>query len=245
MRALSSSELLEVWERGRGAAPAGRALLLLEAAAPDAGPEALARLPVGRRDADLLRLRELTFGPRLVCGVDCVGCGERLELTFDASDVRAGPEPRAAGEVFTASVGDYEVTFRLPNSLDLLDLASCAEPSEARRRLFERCVSSAVLGGSAVEPQRVPPEVVAGVSERMSQADPQGDVLVSVRCPACGGEWQALFDIVSFFWSEVEAWARRTLQEVHALASAYGWREADTLALSQQRRRLYLEMIRG
>ncbi|HEY0172918.1 MAG TPA: hypothetical protein VGB98_18005 [Pyrinomonadaceae bacterium] len=244
MRALSSSELLEVWERGRAAAPVGRALLLLEAAAPEAEPDALARMPVGRRDASLLSLRELTFGPRLVSSVNCAGCGERLELAFDASDVRAGPGPRS-GDVFKSSVGDYEVSFRLPNSLDLLDLTSCAGPSEARLRLFERCVGSVVLGGSEVEPKSLPAEVVAGVSERMSQADPQGDVRVSVNCPACGGEWQALFDIVSFFWSEVEASARRTLQEVHLLASAYGWREADVLALSPQRRRLYLEMIRG
>jgi hypothetical protein len=244
MRALSSSELLEVWERGQWAAPARRALLLLEAAAPEAGPEALARLPVGRRDADLLRLREFTFGPRLVGGVDCAGCGERLELDFRAEEVRAAAGP-AADDCFTSKVGDYEVSFRLPNSLDLLEVASRADAADARRLLFERCVNAALRGGSRVEPESLPPEVLADVSEKMSQADPQGDVLLSMSCPACGREWRAIFDIVSFFWSEVEAWARRTLQEVHVLASAYGWREADTLALSPQRRRLYLEMIRG
>jgi hypothetical protein len=244
MRALSPSELLEVWERGQSAPPVRRALLLLEAAAPEAGPEALARLPVGRRDADLLHLREWTFGPRLVCGVVCDGCGGRLELDFRAEEIRGAAEP-AEPESFTTKVGDYEVGFRLPNSLDLLELASCADAAQARRLLFERCVNAARLGGSHVEPESLPPEVVSGVSERMSQADPQGDIRVSVECPACGREWQTVFDIVSFFWSEVEAWARRTLQEVHVLATAYGWREADTLALSPQRRRLYLEMIRG
>jgi hypothetical protein len=245
MRALSPSELLEVWERGMSAAPALRALLLLEAAAPETGPEALARLPVGRRDADLLRLREWTFGSRLLCGVTCAGCGERLELDFRAGEIRDAAEPAAADELFTSRVGDYEVSFRLPNSLDLLELASCADPAEARRLLFERCVNSAQLDGSQVEPASLPPEIVADVSEKMSQADPQGDVRVSVECPACGREWQTSFDIVSFFWSEVEAWARRTLQEVHVLASVYGWRESDTLSLSPQRRRVYLEMIRG
>lgn len=244
MRALSPSELLEVWERGQPAAPARRALLLLEAAAPEAGPEALARLPVGRRDAELLALRERTFGPRLVCGVVCGACGERLELDFRAEQVRGAAGP-AASDSFRTKVGDYEVGFRLPNSLDLLELDTCGDPSEARRLLFERCVDTAQLGGSHVEPSSLPPEVVAGVSEKMSQADPQGDIQVSVECPACGREWQAAFDIVSFFWTEVEAWARRTLQEVHVLATAYGWREADALALSPQRRRLYLEMIRG
>lgn len=244
MRALSPSELLEVWERGQSVPPARRALLLLEASAPEAGPEALARLPVGRRDADLLSLREWTFGPRLVCVAVCAACGERLELNFRAEEVRAAAGT-AEPESFKTKVGDYEVNFRLPNSLDLLELASCDDPSRARQLLFERCVTTARLGGSHVEPSSLPPEVVAGVSEKMARADPQGDVRVAVECPACGREWQTVFDIVSFFWSEVEAWARRTLQEVHVLATAYGWREADALALSPQRRRLYLEMIRG
>jgi hypothetical protein len=31
--------------------------------------------------------------------------------------------------------------------------------------------------------------------------------------------------------------------DVHALASAYGWSEREILALSDTRRRLYLEMV--
>jgi hypothetical protein len=35
------------------------------------------------------------------------------------------------------------------------------------------------------------------------------------------------------------------LREVHILASAYGWREDDILAMSPARRRIYLEMLRA
>ena len=41
------------------------------------------------------------------------------------------------------------------------------------------------------------------------------------------------------------AWAVRLLGEVHELASAYGWREHDVLALSPWRRQAYLQMVRG
>jgi hypothetical protein len=34
------------------------------------------------------------------------------------------------------------------------------------------------------------------------------------------------------------------LYDVHALASAYGWREADVLAMSPMRRQVYLELAR-
>ena len=81
------------------------------------------------------------------------------------------------------------------------------------------------------------------IIDQMALADPQADVQLNLSCPACNHHWQSVFDIVSFFWSEIHAWAQRTLREIHALASAYGWREADILALSPRRRQLYLEMI--
>jgi len=46
-----------------------------------------------------------------------------------------------------------------------------------------------------------------------------------------------------FFWAELAAEAKRLLREVDALARAYGWREADILALSSQRRHAYLELV--
>jgi hypothetical protein len=52
-----------------------------------------------------------------------------------------------------------------------------------------------------------------------------------------------IFDIASFFWTEIAAEAKRLLGEVHILASAYGWREADILSLNPLRRRFYLEAI--
>jgi hypothetical protein len=114
----------------------------------------------------------------------------------------------------------------------------------ARRRLLDRCLLSAKNPeGEAVAVQDLPPAALQAVAERMAAADPQGDVQLALQCPACGHAWPAAFDIVSFFWTEVDAWARVLLREIHVLASAYGWREADILALSPWRRRSYLELI--
>jgi hypothetical protein len=52
-----------------------------------------------------------------------------------------------------------------------------------------------------------------------------------------------MFDIVPYLWTEINAWAMRLLREIHSLATAYGWREADILAMSAVRRHWYLEMI--
>ena len=97
MRALSALELLDVWERGLAQPAARRTLTLLAAACPDTAPDALAKLSIGQRDARLLTLREWTFGPQLVSLASCPGCDERLELTFNVSDIqvatRSEPSP--------------------------------------------------------------------------------------------------------------------------------------------------------
>jgi hypothetical protein len=225
--------------------PVRRGLALLAAACPETPLETLARLSLGQRDACLLALREATFGPHLTSLAKCPGCGERLELNFDVADIRAAPPALLGAEVPEAethllNVAGYEVRFRLPNSLDLTEVAG---GEAGRQALFERCLLAVRRNGRAARVRRLPAEVISAVAARMGQADPQAEVHLALSCPACGCNWQALFDIVSFFWSEINSWAYRILHEVHTLASAYGWREADILAMSQARRQLYLEMV--
>lgn len=50
------------------------------------------------------------------------------------------------------------------------------------------------------------------------------------------------FDIGAYLWEEVDAWADRTLRDVHLLAASYGWSERDILDLSPARRGRYLEL---
>jgi hypothetical protein len=77
----------------------------------------------------------------------------------------------------------------------------------------------------------------------MAEIDPQSDMQIALTCPACSQQWSAPFDIVSYLWIEINAWAVRLLHDIHRLATAYGWREADILALSPMRRQFYLELI--
>lgn len=232
MRALSSAELLDVWERGSALPPVQRAVALLAAGCPDTTPEALADWSVGRRDAGLLQLRESTFGPRLTAVADCPGCGERLELAFGADEIRA--EPGAAEEEIALLHDGGEVRFRLPTSRDL---AAVAEERDGRRALLRRCLLA--------ETGELPDDLIETIEERMAEADPQARVLLDLSCPACQRRWQAPFDIDAYFWSELDAWARRTLREVHALAAAYGWSEAEILGMSAARRHLYLGLAGG
>jgi hypothetical protein len=253
MRGLTAAELLAAWEQGVGQPPFRRALVLLAAARPDCSIEQLARLSIGQRDARLLELRERTFGSRLVSVAPCADCGEQLEFTFEANEIRAAPpvdstpQPSAvegAGpQALSLSLNGYDISFRLPASTDLEAIAEIAEPAAAQRVVLRRCIEAATFDGAAVSFSDLPADLLAVVAARMEEADPQANVQLNLTCVRCGKQWQAVFDIESFLWAELTRWAERLLLDVHQLARAYGWREADILAMSPHRRRFYLDLL--
>lgn len=255
MCSLAASELLRVWEQGLAQRPSQRALALLAVAWPERPTENLARLSIGQRDRLLLGLRESMFGPVLNSVTACPVCQERLDLSIQISEIRVEGEPALPGSSeaapdLTVEAQGYQVRFRLPNSLDMIiidrEATSLKEVGAARAFLFRRCLVSISHGSAPVDmvaDPELPEGVMDAVLERMAQADPQAEILLSLTCPACQHHWQAPFDILAFFWKEINAWAYRTLEEVHLLALSYGWSEAECLALNPWRRRIYLEML--
>jgi len=241
MRSLSASQMLAAWERGVPQGPTERALTLLAANHSEDSPDDLAKLSVGRRDARLLTLREQTFGSRLVGLATCPGCLELLELAFDIADMRAPDVPEPG--TLAVQVEGYDVEFRLPDSFDLRSIAGSQDISASRDVLLQRCLLHIRRNGETLTAGDLPDVVIAAITERMAQVDPQADVQLALTCPLCSHEWQAPFDVVSFFWSEINDWAHRILHDVHTLATAYGWHEVDILALSSTRRQVYLDLV--
>lgn len=268
MRILSESELLGIWERGLNQSPVRRALGLLTAANPENFPAQLAELSIGQRDGLLMTLREWMFGSQIQSIATCPHCSDRLELAFNISDIRV---PVITAEKHKVSLlsrlfrrnqksnnqpcsfrfADYELQFRLPNSLDLVACVTqipalnsgTSDTTSPQRILLERCLLVARHRGKKQSIEQLPADAIAAVVAQMAEIDPQANVQLNLTCPGCSHQWRSHFDIVSFFWSEIHAWAVRTLREIHVLASAYGWREADILAMNPYRRQLYLEMV--
>lgn len=210
---------------------AQRALELFAAGAADSEPQPTS---IGERDARLMELRERTFGRTLAAVVTCIPCGELLEIELDAGDLREHGSEAAKGPLELAFGAD-SVRFRLPDPNDLVAAAAAPDVEQGRAILLERCL----LEG------RLTPELEGAVAGRMATADPGGWIELSLTCPACAAQWSAPFDIVSFLWAEVETCARVLMRDVHTLASAYGWRESEVLALSPARRASYLELVAG
>jgi hypothetical protein len=235
-------ELLRVWERGLEQNSLERALSLLNSARDGGVDDDPVVLTLGECDSRLLRLREYTFGPEITGLVNCPNCGHVLELNFRVSEIEAEHET-SPGSVHVSS-GHYEASFRLPNLFDLRVVRATSDDPEAMRRLLlARCSLGIKRAGVPVPPEQLPDEFARQISERMGEADPQAEVRLPMECLECHNNWVEDFDIEAFFWAEIEAWAGRTLNEVHQLAAAYGWREEDILGLTPLRRNVYLNLI--
>ncbi len=231
MQPLSASQMLAVWERGLEQIPLERALTLLQAASPECDRQTLAALSIGQRDARLLTLREWAFGSEISACAFCPQCRQSLEFTFQVDDLLQRGKSEIAEVPY--SFAGYEMLLRPVNSVDLV-ACSGLDMTAIHRRLLGCCLLSGRSGNVTISHDQVPDEVAC--------ADAQADLYIEASCTNCAHSFRETFDIVSFFWSEIDASVRRILREVHALASAYGWKENDILALSPLRRQLYLEM---
>ena len=234
------AELLSTWEAGLAAGERQRAVLLHALARPGDDLDRLLAVPVGQRDADLYGLRRYLFGEEVPLRLDCRGCGEALEFTFAVGQlVGSGPDQGESTVDCELDGARWSVRYRLPTGADLA-AAAAAGPSRARQVLLAACVLSSTVDGAAAA--ELPPPVQERLAEAVADADPRADIRLDVPCPDCGQHTLAVLDIASALWTELDAWARGTLLDVHLLAAAYGWTEPDVLALSPLRRRYYLEL---
>jgi T4 bacteriophage base plate protein len=237
---LSANDILQLWEWGQDKHPVDRALGLLRLACPELPPEELQSLTIGQRNSRLLALRERTLGPALKGFARCSQCGAELEFAVEVEAIRL-PEPEA--QEYSLEVDGLTLRVRPLNSLDLASIVGLGDVGAARLRLIERCLLEASQEGQSLAAAELPDSALSALMDALSEGDPQAEMRFQLTCAACGHRWPALFDIVSFFWTEVGARAGRLLAEVHVLARAYGWREADILALSEARRQSYLELV--
>lgn len=238
MHPLTAGDVLLAWERGRSRHPIDRALLLFALSEPDVAVDSLADQPLGRRNSALLQLRQATFGSRLRAFLDCPTCGERQEIELDASELLAMSASCVDGNDHITVDGR---SFRLPTSRDLALIAAEADVDQAAWMLLQVC---ALDETSMQQDSDVPPKpFIDLVAAALEQADPLAELTLDFVCDSCGHDGTVSFDIATFLWEEIESRARRLFDEVHLLARAYGWDEAEILALSEARRSAYLERV--
>jgi hypothetical protein len=216
----------------------GRALVGVGGAT--AGGEETAReLTIGDRQALLLHLRRITVGERMSCVFSCPmpECGEQLELELRVEDllVRAEGPTRRWHEV---EHGGRRARFRLPTGGDQERAArtALAEGIDASvSELLAACAEGGAGDWSA--------ELRDRVISRMSELDPQAELVLTLTCPVCDRASSVPFDLIAYLRDELLDRVSRLERDVHTLASAYGWSEEEILGMAPGRRRRYLTLV--
>ena len=238
----SAKRILEVWEQGVSYSAEARTQALLGLVAPDLSPQALTELVLGDRNMNLLELRQRLFGPILQAYVECSACGEALDLEFGIDELGFSSINQVL-EINPVSTGSISAQVRLPNSQDLVALASQNNIEDGRRLLFSRCILELRRDDDTIVLHDLNEDELDQLEKAISELDPRMEILFDLQCPQCTHNWQSSLEISSYLWSEYDTYARQLLENVHILASTYAWSETDILAMNEQRRQYYLGRI--
>lgn len=238
--ASAAGELLALWEQAASVAVFDRDDALLSAMY-EVLPASL-----GARNAALLSLRSHLFGQTQQLRCNCPHCDAASEFAIDCDALSQALLPAdEALQPQQLEAEGYCVEFRLPDATDLREAASRTnDDTHFVQALLQRCITRCVLDdGSACTPEELPGIVTEALSRRMEELEPGAGVSFDLTCPECSKTWSAPMNVGDVLWSELQLRAERLLLDVDALARAYGWSEAQVLALSPMRRAAYLQLV--
>lgn len=168
----------------------------------------------------------------------CARCGAPFDFVVDYQKLPV----KEAGPGFPFAEVDIHVgrcRFRVPTGTDQEVVAEIADEKEALRCLITRCLLE-MPDAPKDWTASFSDEDVARIEEALEAASPEMAVAVQALCPACGVVHDIAIDPYGLLSGPL---AEDLFHEVHLLASTYHWSEQEILALPQQRRRRYLELI--
>lgn len=243
MDAVDDTEVLDLWDRLATADGPDRSRALADVAAEGSGGGDASSWPLGRVHEALLRLHVALAGPVLRSTVACPRCTTTIEFDLDATTLlthATGESPATPVELDGWHVDWSPLTFGA--HLDLADGRRAPEATDLVRAVVDEVKSP---DGTPAAAEDLPAPVVAALAEAQLAADPLVEVAVALACSECGADTDAVVDLVAHVSQAVEVRGRRLLDDVHELATAYGWSERTVVSLPARRRRAYLERVRG
>jgi hypothetical protein len=192
---------------------------------------------VNRRLQGLLAVTVATRGGRWTSTAHCAQCDKPMDLPLDLRDFARDEDP---SHVRCELDGGRLLEVAIATGADQLAWLQAgvgeAGPQELLRCLLAR-------QGADAEAEALPPAWIDAVDAAMAQADPLTALELDTVCPECGAAMRIALDLERACLGLLAAQQPRLLDDVHRLALAYHWTEAEILALPASRRRQYLQRL--
>ncbi len=198
-----------------------------------------AALPVGDLDLLVVARRREIRGDSFVAEGTCARCGAPVDVRFSLAAYADHHRPRVPRGVIDDGAGWWrlpggEVTVRVPSIADVLAAVAAGEGARGRGELLARCVRGP---GTAA--------AVRAAERAMAALGPTLRADVAGTCPECGADVALDVDARELCLAELRFLAASVYDDVHLIASAYGWTQDVILDLPSVRRRRYADLIAG
>jgi hypothetical protein len=197
------------------------------------------QLTAGDRVALLLQLRRLTFGDKMGCVVTCPYCAEEMSVELSARKLLQPQTHHHPSPGDAVNVEGHAFRVRPVTGADLEALS----PSGDQSRLAEELVRSCILSSEPPPPPRLSEGMMAALSAKLEELDPQADIVLDLSCPACRQPFKTPFLIEDFILRELRSRMSQLENEVHWIAFNYHWNEDEILSLPMRRRKRYVDLI--
>lgn len=193
-------------------------------------------LPVADIDPAFLALRRQIVGDRIVAEVACATCGGKGDLTFAVSGYLTAHAPPTRRRAERRPDGWYGcgdgAFFRPPTVADVLSAAETTADETHQATLVEQRAIRAETADARRRARRA-----------LGRAAPLIGGPVVGACPQCRAAIDAWFDPADFVLAEQAQRCGGIFEQVHLLASRYGWAETTILDLPGWRRDRYAALI--
>ena len=211
---------------------------VLAACSNDSAEAAALRLTLAGRIGGLAPIIRNTDGDwPLPLVLRCAACAEAMQVELPLAAVTGmAAEAEAQPMLSLPRPGGGTVRLRRPTGDDQRRWRTrdYATESDAAWSVF-----ASLLDG----PADVDNAELTALGEVMADADPLPCFHISTACPACSAAADAPVDLEAALLARLAQRQRSMLDEVHMLASRYGWTETEVLALPAFRRRAYLARL--
>lgn len=243
MRTPHPEQLLRLWEDGMHQTVLEKSVRLLAVSCGTHDLSPIYRMSIGERDARLLQLRIWMFGSRMKNMATCPVCKQLTEWETNTHELQLQSFPTEPAErIFSITMDGYAVRFRLPANADMA-IAIADKTFRSEEAILTNCILEVKHEEQLITNEKLPAAVRTAIEKKMSEEDPQADIRMQISCPSCTHTWETRFDIMSYLWTEISNWAKRMVRDIYLLARTFSWSEKDILAMTPQRRQLYLQMI--
>lgn len=191
-------------------------------------------LAVGDRQYLMRRLAVHLGMDRVWLSATCAHCESRYDLLVEQSVLPSKPVDGGPWEEAVTSRGNVSV--RALSGADQELIVNEPDDEAAELILLTRCTDG---HSGAIEFSAFTDDDIARLEQAIESVSPEVTTTVTARCPECGESNEVLVDP----YLGVTLLRTDLLEEIHTMANAYHWSEADILELPVNRRRRYLDLI--